>query len=146
MNDFAKLRKAVVAQMPLRDSLIHGPAHLDRVESIGLRLARKTGADKDVVRLFALFHDSRRENDGTDSKHGERGAELAKSWRDKRFKLDDERMELLVLACSGHADGRTSSDPTIGTCWDADRLNLPRVGVTPERGMLSTEAAMDFIA
>ena len=36
---------------------------------------------------------------------------------------------------------RHSADPTIGACWDADRLNLWRVGVAPARGMLSTAAA-----
>jgi hypothetical protein len=36
---------------------------------------------------------------------------------------------------------RHSADPTIGACWDADRLNLWRVGVAPARRLLSTAAA-----
>lgn len=34
-----------------------------------------------------------------------------------------------------------SSDLTIGTSWDADRLHLPRVGITPDPALLSTAAA-----
>lgn len=34
-----------------------------------------------------------------------------------------------MLACRDHEFGRTSSDPTIGSCWDANRLDLDRVGV-----------------
>jgi uncharacterized protein len=42
--------------------------------------------------------------------------------------LSDERLDLLDLACRGHTDDRTSDDPTIGVCWDADRLDLCRLG------------------
>jgi uncharacterized protein len=50
---------------------------------------------------------------------------------------------LLVLceACTYHADGQVSDDPTIGVCWDADRLDLPRVGIGIDRKYLSTAAA-----
>ncbi len=51
------------------------------------------------------------------------------------------RLGLLCRACAGHADGLTSADPTVGTCWDSDRLNLWQVGVAPVRAMLSTAAA-----
>src|SRR4051794_34897034 len=37
-------------------------------------------------------------------------------------------LEVLATACTGHADGGTSADPTVGACWDADRLNLWWVG------------------
>jgi hypothetical protein len=40
-----------------------------------------------------------------------------------------------------HADGYTHKDPTIGVCWDADRLNLWRCGITLDPKLLSTEAA-----
>lgn len=42
----------------------HGVAHWARVLENGLRLADHTGADRDVLTLFALFHDSRRIDDG----------------------------------------------------------------------------------
>ena len=50
-------------------------------------------------------------------------------------------MELLGFACEEHTNGGVDLDPTVGVCWDADRLNLWRVGVTPDPRWLSTEAA-----
>ena len=63
---------------------IHGPNHWQRVHDFGLKIAESSGADVLVVKLFALFHDSRRENDGHDPGHGLRGAEFAKEYRDER--------------------------------------------------------------
>ena len=40
---------------------VHGPRHWRRVERNGLLLATRSGANIAVVRLFALFHDSRRQ-------------------------------------------------------------------------------------
>jgi hypothetical protein len=37
------------------------------------------------------------------------------------------------------AHGQLSDDPTIGTCWDADRLDLVRVGTQSEPSYMSTE-------
>jgi uncharacterized protein len=52
---------------------IHGVAHWARVMENGLRVAGETGADFEVVRLFALLHDSRRLSDGGDPEHGRFG-------------------------------------------------------------------------
>ena len=51
------------------------------------------------------------------------------------------QLELLQHACFEHTNGQVSSDPTVGACWDADRLDLPRVGVTPNPALFSTERA-----
>jgi uncharacterized protein len=39
-----------------------------------------------------------------------------------------------------------SDDPTIGTCWDADRLDLARegVGIQPRARYMSTEFAREI--
>jgi uncharacterized protein len=118
---------------------LHGPAHWKRVERNGLLLATRTGADVLVVRLFALFHDSRRESDGWDYGHGTRGADYAATLRGAEFQLDDDRFELLQYACVWHTDADHHDDPTIGTCWDADRLDLGRVGVIPSAEKMSTD-------
>ena len=136
-----ELWSLVEAQFPLEPGSIHGPLHWRRVERIGLRLAASCGADTDVVRLFALFHDSRRENEHTDPDHGLRGAVLAGAYRGEHFELDDERFEILRYACTHHTDGLRSDDPTIGTCWDADRLELARLGIDPCDEYLSTREA-----
>jgi uncharacterized protein len=39
--------------------------------------------------------------------------------------------------------GRTEADNTIQTCWDADRLDLGRVGIVPDPSRLCTAAAKE---
>jgi len=131
--DFESLWTSVIAEPNHRDRYsVHGPDHWRRVERNACILAARTGAIVPVVRLFALFHDSRRENDGYDSDHGRRGAEFAAKVRGSWF-------QLLHYACVWHTDGHHHEDPTIGTCWDADRLDLGRVGMIPHPSYMSTE-------
>lgn len=117
---------------------VHGPDHWRRVERNALILSTRSGAIVPVVRLFALFHDSRRENDYHDPQHGARGADLAKSLRGQLYDLPDEHFELLRHACVWHTDADSHDNPTIATCWDADRLDLGRVGIVPDERYMST--------
>ena len=57
------------------------------------------------------------------------------------FELPEAEFRLLHRACAGHTHERTHPDITIQTCWDADRLDLGRVGMTPDPYYLGTEAA-----
>jgi len=139
--DYERLQQAILEQYRCKPNSIHGLGHWLQVERIGLLLAKSSGADEEVVRLFALFHDACRWNDSHDDGHGARGAELARNLQGTLFELDDERLQTLCLACEGHTDGRLSDDATIATCWDADRLDLGRVGIFPHRKFMSTEAA-----
>jgi hypothetical protein len=73
------------------------------VEFNGVSLAKVTHADITVVRLFALFHDSKREDDGYDGEHGERGAEFAKQcFEEKLLDITQEQFEKLYHACKFH--------------------------------------------
>jgi uncharacterized protein len=137
--DFNLIWRTVSLQYHAPALSIHGPAHWRRVERNGLLLASRTGADVTVVRLFALFHDSRRENDCADEGHGARGAEYAGALRGVLYDLSEDRFKLLHEACVWHTDGRRHGDPTVGTCWDADRLDLGRVGVIPSPDFMSTD-------
>lgn len=119
----------------------HGIAHWARVRVNGLLLSETTGANKHVVELFAFFHDARRINEHIDDGHGARGSALAKQLKGKYFEATDSEMDLLHHACSYHSDGVTQGDPTVLTCWDADRLDLGRVGITPDPRYLCTGAA-----
>jgi hypothetical protein len=47
----------------------------------------------------------------------------------------------LQLACAGHTNEQMHPDITVQTCWDADRLDLGRVGIMPEPTRLCTAAA-----
>ena len=122
---------------------IHGWAHWVRVRENGLRLAAATGADAAVVEAFALFHDIARWNDWLDPDHGKRGADLAAGLAGEIPGLDAARLEVLQYACTHHTEGRTEGDATVRTCWDADRLDLGRVGTVPHPSRLCTDVARD---
>jgi uncharacterized protein len=140
--DAGRLVAAVLERSTGKDSSLHGEEHWRRVAAAGLALLPETpAADPAVVFLFALFHDSMRFNDGHDPLHGPRGAALARELRGGAFDLEDAEMGLLGFACEEHTNGGVGSDPTVGVCWDADRLNLWRVGIRPVPRLLSTEAA-----
>ncbi len=140
--DARALVEAVVARSTGGDSRIHGVRHWMRVASNGLALLEETPeADGLLVFLFALFHDAMRHNDHRDPKHGERAAAFARELNDGLYRVSSEQMDLLEHALVEHDNGLTSDDPTAGTCWDADRLNLWRIGVRPDPGLLSTQAA-----
>lgn len=139
MIDFAALQDFVYEDR-VYDSDIHGLAHWRQVEFNGLMLAKKTKADITVVRLFALFHDSKRESDGYDETHGSRGAEFAKKCREEKlFEITDEQFEKLFHACTYHTTERHNGDITIDTCYDADRLDLGRVGFFLKPEKMATE-------
>ncbi len=125
---------------------IHGPGHWARVERNGLLIIAENGGDPDILRLFALFHDSRRINDHIDPGHGARGARFAESLRGELSSISDEGFDLLCEACEGHTDVIHHADPTIQACWDADRLDLPRVGISPDSKYLNTAFAMRLAA
>ena len=122
---------------------IHGTPHWSRVRENGLQLAKVTGAKPHVVELFAFLHDSRRLNDGHDPRHGHRAAVFANELAGTAFDLEPDDLDLLTTACSKHSDGLMSGDITVLTCWDADRLDLGRVGNRPRPELLCTDAARD---
>ena len=133
----------LLSQLQLSTNSIHGPAHWARVLENGRKLAKETGACLLVVEYFAVFHDSCRQSDGRDPEHGRRGAELAASLRDSLYQVTDEDFALLEYACIYHDKGYIESDITIQTCWDSDRLDLPRAGITINPKRLCTPAAKD---
>jgi uncharacterized protein len=120
---------------------IHGAAHWARVRLNGLQLAGTTGADTRVVELFSFLHDARRAHDGADRGHGRRAAELARELDGRLFWLGPRELDLLEWACRDHSAGLLDADVTVQTCWDADRLDLGRIGIRPEPSRLCTEAA-----
>jgi uncharacterized protein len=142
-DELYQLLGAIRRQYRLSWHGIHGVGHWARVLDTGLRLASLTGADPEVVSCFALFHDACRANDGYDPRHGARGAELAATLAGTRFEGRPELLRTLVRACTLHTDGRLDEDATVGTCWDADRLDLLRVGIEPSPRKLCTAAARD---
>lgn len=119
---------------------IHGAKHWARVRANGLAMAKENEANTVVVELFAFLHDSCRENDGHDPHHGPRAAELAISLQGNLIHLSATELDLLVAACRGHTHEKWHQDPTVGTCWDADRLDLTRIDIIPDPNRLITRA------
>lgn len=119
---------------------VHGIAHWWRVRHNGLLLADAMGADPLVVRLFAIFHDSHRDDDFADPEHGPRAAHWLGSIRSGAAPaacaetvrvirgISESQFRALEAACRLHTSARSDDDPTVATCFAADRLDLARVG------------------
>lgn len=121
---------------------VHGVSHWGRVLEAGHRIAAQNGADLAVVEYFAVFHDSRRNDEGDDPGHGVRGAALVQEFK-FRLGLTEAQLEELRYACRNHTEGATDGSITVQTCWDSDRLDLWRVGIRPSMALLCTAAARD---
>ena len=124
---------------------VHGLPHWSRVWFHGRALATSLDVDPAVPAWFAFLHDSQRHNDGHDPAHGERAADFAVRLRRQGVidELDTPAFERLCEAMRLHSDGHTTGDATLLACWDADRLDLARVGIQPEPRRLCTGAARD---
>jgi len=138
-----ELVDAVLPRAWRRESPWHGETHWGCVTTTGLALA---GADEHVdpvlVFCFGLLHDTRRQNEAVDPEHGPRAAAFADTLRDEGvLRVGESRLATLREALTFHSNGKVSPDPTIGTCWDADRLHLPRVSIELDPALLSTRAA-----
>ena len=145
MIDFETLWNTVLDDPELKKSYIHGPEHWARVERNGIYIGEQTGADLTVIRLFALFHDCRRQNDGIDPGHGRRGAEYAKTLRHELIEISDEQFDTFYNACKLHTRQIHTEDVTVGACWDADRLDLGRIGIKPIAKFLNTTIAKNIV-
>ena len=60
--------------------------------------------------------------------------------------LSEEDFDRLLEACEGHTQITHHKDPAIGACWDADRLDLGRVGIIPHPKYLNTQPAREMAA
>lgn len=120
----------------------HGPDHWNRVNEHAMAVARSLGVDPLVPHLFALVHDSKRHDDGVDPEHGPRAAQFIRDHREDLFGfLPDDDVQSLAYACKYHSDGMTQAPLLVQACWDADRLDLWRVGIEPAPEYLCTSYA-----
>lgn len=111
---------------------VHGMEHWKRVERNGLLLATED-VNINVVRLFAYLHDHKRLSDGWDLEHGQRAAENLDSIRQTLLiELTYEEFLMLKRACMEHTITESTGVLTIDACFDADRMDLPRVGYMPD--------------
>jgi uncharacterized protein len=129
------------AQPAALRSRCHGPRHWRDVARVAQMLC-DAGGDRDVALAFAAIHDSQRHDDQGDPGHAERAATLVRALAaSDSWPLSSEQTDRLTAAVRLHNEGNVTNDPVIGPCWDADRLTLWRVGITPSRELLSTSSA-----
>ncbi|MBO5699384.1 MAG: hypothetical protein J6R79_05215 [Bacteroidaceae bacterium] len=123
----------------------HGLSHWQRVERYGILLSMENGRFRDdinikVVRFFAYLHDKCRLNDWDDLEHGVRSAEMLKIiWNTILKDFTDEEVALLEKACRYHTTELRTGIPTVDVCFDADRLDLCRVGITPNPKLMASK-------
>jgi uncharacterized protein len=134
----------VLRGFALRHDRSHGVGHWARVFVNGRELARRHGLPSHLPELFALLHDSRREVEGVDREHGPRAADYVVELVERGILgLPRDELELLSFACRHHSTGRRDGPLMAQICWDADRLDLGRVGIRPLPERLCTDAARE---
>ena len=129
---------------------VHGLEHWSRVADMGVQLADSEGVSSVVPLLFGLYHDCMRVSDFNDKDHGGRAAKkVLEDYTSGELSVTNEEFLALVYACMYHTNGLLEVDNEdlrqyeveIKCCWDADRLDLGRVGIEVDPKKLCTESA-----
>jgi uncharacterized protein len=141
---FDKLRAYAESTFKCGLHSIHGFNHWQNVDDSARLICEDSQADLVVVRFFAFLHDAFRVNDGSDLDHDPRSADNLDKLPEELSILRPDQLNLLEYAIRHHTDGNTSEDPTIGACWDSDRLDLGRVGIIPIDRFMSTQAGKEI--
>jgi HD superfamily phosphohydrolase YqeK len=121
---------------------IHGLNHFRQVAYIAGRIALTNMAPLEDSIIGGFLHDCAREDNHGGNEHAQESAKLARDiiinhWPD----VDVER---ICDAIYYHADGLVTKDPIGGCIWDADRISLARLGISPKNELLSTPIAKRF--
>ncbi len=133
-----RLREYAIKHSLLGDYSVHGVSHWDRVAR-NADVLITSDVDELVVKAFAYIHDVERVNDSDDLQHGPRAAMLVDEIRSSELSfLNDQEIEQLKEACRLHTLRHRTDDATVNACFDADRLDLGRVGITPNPDKMAT--------
>ena len=128
----------------------HGLEHWQRVYDNTQKLAQHYEVKSNVFELFALLHDSKRENELIDEKHGPRAAAYAKKLLNEGLiTLDKKDEQRLLYACANHTTtdikNPLCNDLIVKICFDSDRLDIGRVGIPPAAKYMATDYAKSLI-
>lgn len=133
------LRNYCISRIPIWQLKIYGVEHFDRVAEYGETIM-EPGASPDVVAAFAYLHDLERSSNEKDTEHGAKAVKLIERIRTTYLaNLTNMEIDLLKTACSLHGKTERTGNPTIDICLDADRLDLPRLGIIPSPQEMATE-------
>lgn len=140
-----ELRLFSMSRWPEDLGTTHGVDHWDRVARFG-KILYQEGADMDVILAFAYLHDVERMHNGRDINHGQRASGLIDAIRCTQLEaLSDEQIAKLKRACELHTIQHRTGDITIDICFDADRMDLPRVGITPSPQRMATKLGAELV-
>ena len=135
-----RLREYAIKHSKMGYYSIHGISHWDRVAKNADSL-KTSDVDIIVVKAFAYIHDVERVNENDDPQHGPRAAMLVDEIRNTELAfLNDQEIQQLKDACKLHTLTWRTEDATVNACFDADRLDLGRVGITPNPNKMATMA------
>ena len=141
-----RLREYCLQHIPVWQLRIYGIEHSDRVAENGKRLLLP-GANPNVIAAFAYLHDIARSDSDSDPGHGERAAQIIDEIRRTHLAdFSDKEIRLLKDACRLHETAERTGDKTIDICLDADRLDLPRLGIIPTPEQMATEKGAQLAA
>ena len=125
---------------------MHGPEHWERVRVFAHLLSPKDGIDFMVTDAFAYLHDVERHDNLEDPQHGPRAAALVRRIRRTYLRyLNDSQVALLCKACEQHTAAQSTGEYIIDLCFDADRMDLPRVGIIPDPERMATHLGADMV-
>lgn len=115
----------------------HGQGHWLRVYRNALKIASYCDIQSSVFEYFALLHDSMRLDEFEDHGHGQRALMYGRYLiNEGLIRLDAEDQNRLLYACANHtkpdSSDRLYNDIVVQICWDADRLDIGRVGIIPD--------------
>lgn len=135
--DIENVKRFALQDWKLGDT--HGLSHWQRVERNGALLATPK-VNMTVVRLFAYLHDKCRIDNDRDIQHGARVVQTLCEIKHTLLKdITEDEFYMLSKACELHATALKTGNLTIDTCFDADRLDLERVGIIPDPNRMATE-------
>ena len=138
------LRTLFEEKRPFYRLKIYGLEHCDRVARYGQQLF-EPGANPDIIAAFSYLHDIERTDDYEDPGHGHRAAQFIDSIRPQYLaNFSDVEIDLLKEACRQHETGTKTGNKTIDICLDADRLDLPRLGISPTARQMATHQGKEL--
>ena len=122
----------------------HGINHWKRVYENTQILSSYYKIESDVFELFALLHDSKRENENIDKYHGKRASVFVQELLDNNYiSLDSQDTKRLIYACANHTSSDKKNplfnDIIVQICFDSDRLDIGRVGYDVDKKYLALE-------
>ena len=125
---------------------VHGIDHWERVAEYGCIIARHEKLNERILVLFGYFHDCKRHSDGRDPDHGPRAAEYVATFSAEELGLSEVDHQRLIIACRHHTYECETKDITIKACWDADRLDIGRIGFRTDPKKLFTRTAKSIVS